>query len=60
MLDGLHVNQIGNALMGIIACRIFGLPDPIFYQDKELIKTYLNLMSKYVDLPLRVSKKDWR
>jgi lysophospholipase L1-like esterase len=59
MLDGLHVNQIGNALMGIIACRTFGLPDPIFYKDKGQIKTYLQLMSKYSNIPPRVPKKEW-
>lgn len=60
MLDGLHVNQIGNALMGIIACRTFGLPDPIFYKDKEQIKTYLQLLSKYCNIPSKISRNQWR
>jgi len=57
MLDGLHVNQIGNAIMGIIACRSFSLPDPIFLKDRKVIKRYLAMMEKCCDLPKRVSKK---
>jgi hypothetical protein len=58
MLDGLHVNQIGNAIMGIIACRSFSLPDPIFLKDRKIVRKYIALMKKYSDLPERVSKKD--
>jgi len=57
MLDGLHVNQIGNALMGIIACRTFGLPDPIFLKDKQDIRKYLKLMEMHSELPRRSRKK---
>ena len=60
MLDGLHVNQIGNALMGIIACRYFGLPDPIFMKYKKEFRIYLRTMNSYSKLPPRVPKKDWR
>lgn len=33
MLDMLHVNHIGNMIMGIIASRYFGLPDPNIPED---------------------------
>lgn len=56
MLDGLHVNPIGNAIMGIIASRSFSLPDPWFL-DKALwkkVKKFLLLMDKYHDLPPKI------
>ena len=56
MLDGLHVNPIGNAIMGIIASRLFSLPDPWFL-DKSFwkkVKKFLLLMSKYHDLPPKI------
>lgn len=56
MLDGLHVNPIGNAIMGIIACRLFSLPDP-YFSDKSFwgkVKLYLELMNEYSELPLRI------
>ena len=48
MLDGLHVNPIGNAIMGIIASRLFSLPDPYFLDKSfwEKVKKFLLLMSK--------------
>ena len=56
MLDGLHVNPIGNAIMGIIACRLFSLPDP-FFMDKsfwnKVEKKLLN-MGKYIEFPSRI------
>ncbi|MBY9019682.1 MAG: SGNH/GDSL hydrolase family protein [Candidatus Lokiarchaeota archaeon] len=58
MLDGLHVNQIGNAIMGIIACRNFSLPDPIFLKDKKVVKKYMAMMKNYSGLPERISKRD--
>ena len=56
MLDGLHVNPIGNALMGIIASRLFSLPDP-FFMDESLwkkVKKFLNLLNKYHELPAKI------
>ena len=56
MLDGLHVNPIGNAIMGIIASRLFYLPDPIF-SDKSFwnkVKEYLLKMGKYFELPSKI------
>ena len=56
MLDGLHVNPIGNAIMGIIASRSFYLPDPIFF-DKSFwnkVKEYLLKMGKYIELPSKI------
>ncbi len=53
MLDGLHVNPIGNAIMGLIACRSFHLPDPVILQ-KEFegkVQFYLDKMKQYVELP---------
>ena len=53
MLDGLHVNPIGNALMGLIACRSFHLPDPIILKKEfdDKIQFYLDKMKQYVELP---------
>ncbi|MHA2009898.1 MAG: SGNH/GDSL hydrolase family protein [Promethearchaeota archaeon] len=56
MRDGLHVNPLGNAIMGIIASRLFSLPDP-FFEDKSFwkkVKFYLSLMDKYCELPLKI------
>jgi lysophospholipase L1-like esterase len=56
MLDGLHVNPLGNAIMGIIASRLFSLPDP-FFSDKSFwnkVKKYLLKMGKYIELPLKI------
>ena len=56
MLDGLHVNPLGNAIMGIIACRSFLLPDP-FFSDKSFwakVKKYLLKMGKYIKLPSKI------
>ncbi|MFX1530971.1 MAG: SGNH/GDSL hydrolase family protein [Promethearchaeota archaeon] len=56
MLDGLHVNPIGNAIMGIIASRLFYLPDPWFL-DKSFwknVKKFLLFVNKYHDLPPKI------
>jgi len=56
MLDGLHVNPLGNAIMGIIVSRLFSLPDPIFF-DKSFwnkVKEYLLKMGKYIELPSKI------
>jgi lysophospholipase L1-like esterase len=47
MRDGLHVNPIGNYLMGKIACRLFGLPDPKISNDIIKINFIWGLMTKY-------------
>ena len=56
MLDGLHVNPLGNAIMGIIACRYFSLPDPIFLDRtfKKGVRKHLNLMNKYIEFLPRI------
>ena len=56
MLDGLHVNPLGNALMGIFACRMFSLPDPYFLDKSfwDKVKKFLNLMGKYHELPQKI------
>lgn len=64
MLDGLHVNPIGNAIMGVIACRVFCLPDPKFpikmdFEcpiDRAKIKELLKMMNKFQELPPRRTK----
>jgi lysophospholipase L1-like esterase len=59
MLDGLHVNPVGNAIMGIIACRSFFLPDPVIL-DKELdsrVQLYLEKIEQYIVLPPSVEVK---
>ena len=62
MLDGLHVNWIGNAIMGLIACRSCFLPDPVFLEIKieSNIHYYLEIIKKYVELPppLKIYKHD--
>ena len=52
MIDGLHVNPIGNSIMGIIACRHFSLPDPIFMDVtfRKKVRKILNLMNEYIEL----------
>jgi len=53
MLDGLHVNPTGNAIMGLIACRSFFLPDPVILEAKfeDDVQHYLGKMKQYVELP---------
>ena len=53
MLDGLHVNLIGNAIMGLIACRSFSLPDPVILEKEfeSKVQFYLDKMKQYIDLP---------
>ena len=53
MLDGLHVNPIGNAIMGLIACRSCYLPDPVFLDKKfeNKVQFYLDKMNQYIELP---------
>ena len=53
MLDGLHVNPIGNAIMGLIACRSFFLPDPAFLDKKfeHEVQFYLEKINRYLKLP---------
>ena len=62
MLDGLHVNPIGNAIMGVIACRLCYLPDPAFldlgFENK--VQSYLDKMNQYIELPpsVKVSRHE--
>ncbi|MFX1297557.1 MAG: SGNH/GDSL hydrolase family protein [Promethearchaeota archaeon] len=58
MLDGLHVNPLGNMIMGILACRLFYLPDPkiLVAEYKRSVTKYLSMMNKYCDLPPRRSR----
>lgn len=53
MLDGLHVNPLGNTIMGIIACRSFHLPDPKILDEahQQDVAKFLKLMRKYCELP---------
>ncbi|GAH29080.1 unnamed protein product, partial [marine sediment metagenome] len=53
MLDGLHVNPIGNAIMDLIACRSCYIPDPIFLDIKfeHEVQFYLDKMNRYLKLP---------
>lgn len=59
MLDGLHVNPIGNALMGLIACRSCNLPDPIILEKdfENTVQFYLEKMNSYLELPPSVKVK---
>ena len=58
MNDGLHVNPIGNSIMGIIACRHFSLPDPIFMNRtfRKKVRKYLNLMNRYTEFLPKIKK----
>jgi len=58
MIDGLHVNPIGNAIMGIIACRHFSLPDPIFMDVtfRKKVRKFLNLMNEYIEFLPKIRK----
>ncbi len=50
--DGLHLNPLGNAVMGIIAVRYFGMPDPVLPPDLESqIIEALTLMDSCEKLP---------
>jgi len=53
MLDGLHLNPLGNAIMGIIACRYFSPPDPVFMDRSfgKKVREYLVLIKKNIGLP---------
>ena len=53
MLDGLHLNPTGNAIMGLIACRSCFLPDPVFLDIKfeNKVQFYLEKMNRYIELP---------
>jgi len=53
MLDGLHVNPIGNAIMGLIACRSCYLPDPVFLDRsfENKVQYYLDKMNQNLELP---------
>ncbi|MHA2398920.1 MAG: SGNH/GDSL hydrolase family protein [Promethearchaeota archaeon] len=56
MLDGMHVNPLGNAIMGVIASRVFSLPDPFFMEKSfwKKLKKLLKIMEKYTELPLKI------
>ena len=60
MLDGLHVNPIGNAIMGLIACRSSNLPDPIFLDItfEKKVQFYLEEMNQYIELPPSLKVKE--
>lgn len=60
MLDGLHVNPLGNAIMGILACRRFNLPDPVFYDEsfKRQVRNHLKVMNNYFELPKKIRVKE--
>lgn len=59
MLDGLHINPIGNAIMGVIACRSCNLPDPVFLEKdfESKVQFYLEKMNSYLELPPSVKVK---
>jgi len=59
MLDGLHVNPLGNSIMGIIACRYFSLPDPTFMDRsfRKEVRRHLNLIYKYIGFLPRIKIK---
>lgn len=52
MRDGMHVNPLGNLLMGILCIRSFGLSDPEIPPDlKDPAAQALARMGRYVPLP---------
>ncbi len=54
MKDPLHMTPLGNALMGLIACRHFSLPDPLFPRDlKSILRSHMKRLKSLVSLPKR-------
>lgn len=51
MADAIHVNEIGNALMGILICRNFKIRDPRFYRNIHELYNYLKMMERVADIP---------
>lgn len=52
MRDGMHLNPLGNLLMGILCIRSFGLADPEIPQDlKAASAKALERMAEFVKLP---------
>lgn len=55
MADGLHLNPVGNAVMGILASRAFDLPDPPIANDiQESVYNSIKRMGDFTDLPPQV------
>ena len=52
MLDALHLNPLGNAVMGTLCVRHFGLPDPQMPEDlAESVPAVLARMAAHARLP---------
>ncbi len=51
MSDALHVNEVGNALLGILICRTFQIRDPRFYQNIHALYNHIKLMERYCEIP---------
>jgi lysophospholipase L1-like esterase len=57
MLDALHLNPAGNAVMGTLCVRGFGLPDPQLPQDLEAaVADALHRMARHAQLPERIQQ----
>ncbi|MHC4716511.1 MAG: SGNH/GDSL hydrolase family protein [Planctomycetota bacterium] len=55
MLDPLHLSPLGNAVMGTLCVRHFGLPDPQLPEDlSESVPAALDRMARYTELPERI------
>ncbi len=55
MLDPLHLLPLGNAVMGTLCVRHFGLPDPQLPEDlAESVPAVLERMGRYTTLPPKI------
>ena len=56
MLDVAHVTPLGNAIMGLLAARMMGLPDPVFTLElRQNVDWHLAQMNKFAPLPQKVT-----
>ena len=54
----MHPKPVGNALMGTLAVRVCGLPDPEYPLDLgSAVQECLEKMSRWATLPALVSKE---
>ncbi|HET6429842.1 MAG TPA: SGNH/GDSL hydrolase family protein [Phycisphaerae bacterium] len=54
LLDPLHLLPVGNAVMGTLCVRHFGLPDPQLPDDlAQSVPAVLERMARYAQLPVR-------
>ena len=56
MLDDAHLNPVGNAVMGTLAARMLGLPDPVFpFELCKEVDGHLADMARFAKVPVKVT-----